>query len=98
MQDGVALTRSELEEAPRHSGRLLLEDWTEANLFGRPIRRARLVERRQGIGDVDLVAPLFEPQLVRVGDDRLTLVGHEVQPEGGVPHHVMQVWLVKPSS
>lgn len=96
MNDGIALTTSELLEAPRHNGRLLLEDWSESNLFGRPIRRSRLISNLQGIGDIDVVAPLFEPELVKVGDDRLTFVGHEVHVVDGTARHVMQVWLVKP--
>ncbi|MBK4734635.1 hypothetical protein [Noviherbaspirillum pedocola] len=96
MHDGMALTKTELLQAPRHNGRLLLEDWAESNIFGRPIKRARLISTLQGVGDIDVVAPLFEPQLVRVGDDRLTLVGHEVHAAGGGARHVLQVWLVKP--
>ena len=98
MREGVALSKAELLEAPRHSGRLLLEDWAESNLFARPIRRARLVSTFPSVGDIDVVAPLFEPNLIKVGDDRLTLVGHEIHAEGTVARHVVQVWLVKPSS
>lgn len=96
MHDGIALTKSELLAAPRHHGRLLLEDWSESYLFGRPVRRARLISNLQGIGDIDVVAPLFEPELVKVGDARLTFVGHEVPSIEGTVWHVMQVWLVKP--
>jgi hypothetical protein len=50
----------------------------------------------KGGADIDVVAPLFERELVRVGNDRLTLVGHEIHAAGGVPRHLIQVWLVKP--
>ncbi len=96
MQNGVALSREELLAAPRLAGDLVLEDWNEQNLFARAIRRARLVATLPGTGDIDVAAPLFDPELVKVKENRLTLVGHEIHAEGGVPRHVLQVWLVKP--
>jgi hypothetical protein len=97
MQNGVALSRAELLEAPRLTGQLVLEDCSEQNVFARTIRRARLVSTVQGTGDVDIAAPLFEPQLIKVRNNRMTLVGHEIHADAGVPRHVVQVWLVQPS-
>jgi hypothetical protein len=97
MQDGVALSRAELLEAPRLTGHLYLDDSPEQNVFARPVRWARLISTVQGTGDIDVAAPLFEPQLIKVRNNRMTLVGHEIHADTGVAHHVIQVWLVQPS-
>ena len=97
MSEGIALSKAELMNAPRHQGQLLVEDWADSNAFTRPIRRARLILPMQGIGDIDVVAPLFEPALVKVRDKRMTLVGHEIHAEGEITRHVFQVWLVRAS-
>lgn len=98
MRDGLALSRAELLEAPRLAGELVLEPWSEQNVFARPIKRARLISTLPGTGDIDIAAPLFEPELIKVRDNKLTLVGHEIHSENGIARHVLQVWLVKPSN
>ena len=97
MQEGVAFSRAELLAAPRLIGQLILDDCAEQNIFARPIRRGRLVSTVQGTGDVDIAAPFFEPQLIKVRNNRMTLVGHEIHADTGVARHVVQVWLVQPS-
>ena len=97
MHEGIPLSKAELIGAPRHQGQLLVEDWADSNAFARQIRRARLISLMQGVGDVDVVAPLFEPALIKVRDERMTLVGHEIHADKGVARHVFQVWLVRTS-
>lgn len=97
MHEGIPLSKGELNGAPRHRGQLLIEDLADANTFGRPIRLARLISPAQGVGDIDVVAPLFEPALIKVRDERMTLVGHEIHADKGVTRHVFQVWLVRTS-
>lgn len=96
MKDGVKLSREELETAERHTGNFTVEFWTEGNSFGRPIKRARLLSLAFG-PSYDVLPPLFEPDLLKVSDTRMTLRGFEINAEEGQAKQVAQEWLLKPA-
>lgn len=55
-----------------------------------------LFSNLQKVEDIDVVALLYEPQPVKVGDDRLTFVGHKEHAVDVTARQVRQVWLMKP--
>lgn len=95
MRDGRPLSRDELDSAPRLRGNLIIEFWVEGNVFKRPVQRARL--KGLGHGDPpDLVAPIFEPTLLKMTDDRMTLQGIQLLSSEGQVRQVIQEWMVRP--
>jgi hypothetical protein len=95
MKDGRQLSRDELETSERFTGNFVVEVWTEGNSFTRPIKRARLLSLTFG-PSYDLLPPLFEPDLLKVTDTRMTLRGFEINVEEGQARQVAQEWLLKP--
>jgi hypothetical protein len=91
MHEDSPLSKAELMGPPWHRGQLLVEDLADDNAFERPIRRARRISPTQGTGDIDVVTPLFEPALIKVRDERMTLVGDEIHAENGTTRRVFQV-------
>lgn len=96
MQDGRHLSRDELDGAPRLQGSLIVDTWVEGSVFKRPVQRARL--RGAGFGEPpDLLAPIFEPFLLKVTEDRMVLRGVQMLSGGGVTRQVVQEWMVRPA-
>lgn len=71
-RNGILLSREELQDAERHTGTLLVEDWVEGNLFGRPVRVARL-KPNLGSAQTASIPPLFEPVILKMTESRLVL-------------------------
>jgi hypothetical protein len=95
MFEGKRLSREELERAPRFFGNLVMDWWTEGNAFKRPIQRVRL----KGLGHgtpPDLIAPIFEPALEKVTDDRMVIRGVQVVAASGQTQQVAQEWMLRP--
>ena len=96
-RNGIVLTPEELADAPRQVGNLVVEDWQDG-AFGRPIRRARLLDMTISQAPRDIIPPLFDPQLVRMLDNQMVLHGYQihVDMETGVINHYVQVWMLRP--
>lgn len=95
MKAGQQLSRDELEASQRFTGNFVVDVWAEGNSFTRPIKRARLLSLEFG-PPYDLLPPLFEPDLLKVTDTRMTLRGFEINVEEGQARQVAQEWLLKP--
>lgn len=96
MKGGVQLSREELETSERFTGNFIVDVWTEGSSFTRPIKRARLLSVAFGPA-YDLLPPLFEPELLKVTETRMTVRGFEINVEDGQGRQVAQEWLLKPS-
>jgi hypothetical protein len=95
MSEGRSLSRDELDGAPRIHGNLVIEWWTEGNALKRPLQRARL--KGFGHGDPpDLVAPIFEPTIGKVTEDRMFIRGVQMISEAGTTRQVIQEWMLRP--
>lgn len=95
MLNGKALSRDEIDGAPRLRGELVVETWTEGSVFRRPVLRARLTGTGHG-EPPDLIAPMFEPTILRIGADRMAIRGVQLISLDGHSRQVIQEWLVRP--
>jgi hypothetical protein len=43
----------------------------------------------------DLLAPLFDPQLVRMTNTQMALHGYQIHAEGGTAVHYAQCWVLR---
>lgn len=96
-RDGVALSKHELSQAETHRGDLVIDEWGEGNAFNRTVRRARLLTTDHSV-QVDVLPPLFEPTLVKMTGQRMTLHGYQIHTWQGKAVHYAQVWLLKPTT
>lgn len=97
MRNGQPLSRNELYDAPRLAGNLFIAPWVDGSVFNRPVLRARL----QGLGHgdpPDLVAPIFDPAILHVSNDRMRLRGVQLVSAEGQTRHVVQEWMVRPAT
>lgn len=69
-------------------------------MFTRPIRQARLLELTIPQPPRDVIPSLFDPQLVRMLDNRMLLHGYQIyiDMESGATKHCAQVWVVRPAA
>jgi hypothetical protein len=94
-RNGVPLTPEDLEQEPRYTGNLIIEDWQQGGTFGRNVRQARLLDMKIPTAPRDLLAPLFDPQLVRMTNTQMTLHGYQINAEGGAAVHYAQSWVLR---
>jgi hypothetical protein len=94
-RNGVRLTPEELAQAPRYTGNLIVEDWLQGGTFGRAVRQARLLDMTIPQAPRDLLAPLFDPQLVRMTNTQMTLLGYQNHAEAGTGVHYAQGWVLR---
>ena len=66
----------------------------EGNVFKRPVRYARLMMQNHMI-PADIIAPLFEPTIIKMTTQQMTLVGYQIGSREGAPVHYMQSWAVR---
>lgn len=95
-REGVALSKLELSQAETYAGNLVINEWGEGNAFGRTVRRARLLTTDHSV-QTDILPPLFDPMLVKMTGQRMTLHGYQIHNWQGKAVHYAQVWLVKPT-
>ena len=95
--NGIVLTSEELADAPRYVGNLVVEDWPQGGTFGRFIRQARLLDMTIPATPRDIIPPLFEPQIVKMTDNQMTLHGYQihVDAETGAIRHYAQSWVLR---
>lgn len=96
-KDGVPLDKDGLAESPAHVGNLVIEDWVEGSTFKRPVRYARLLTETHMI-PADIIPPLFEPSIVKMTANQMTLVGYQIGTCDGATVHYMQSWAVRMTS
>jgi hypothetical protein len=90
--NGVALSLPALAKSENHVGNLVIQDGPASDTLGRVIRRARLLDPSVHTSHVDMVAPLFDPVLVKMTEKQMTLQGYQVQAENGTVVHYAQYW------
>ena len=59
-RNGAALTMEELVNAPPYIGNLVIEHWSQGDMFGRHIRQARLLEMAISQAPRDIIPSLFD--------------------------------------
>lgn len=91
---GVRLARSQWPTPVR--GQLEISDWDgRDNNFKRGVRQAQLWEVHPTIKR-PLIAPIFDPAILRTIDDGFLLCGIELQAIGQSVAEHMQVWMCRP--
>lgn len=75
----------------------MVEDWPQGGTHGRYIRQARLLDMTIPTMPRDLIPPLFEPQIVKMTDNQMTLHGYQihVDAETGSIRHYAQSWVLR---
>lgn len=96
-ENGVQLDKDALAEAPTHVGNLVIEDWIEGNAFKRPVRYARLLTETHNI-PADIIPPLFDPVVIKITANQLTMIGHQIGTRDGAAVHYLQSWAVRMTS
>lgn len=97
---GRRLSRAEIEAAEPVVGELLLRDRpSTSSSFRRTIRYADLVDRSIPSAPRSLRPPLFGPQLIRVTEQSMLLVGYEIDSDGSSDaiYDYAQGWLLRPA-
>lgn len=94
--NGVVLTPEQLADAPSHTGNLVVGAWTPASTFHRSIPQARLLDASITREPIDIIPPLFDPELVQMTDEQMRLQGYQIHVDAGcgVIHHFTQVWVL----
>ena len=95
--NGIVLTSDEFADAPRYVGNLVVEDWPQGSTFANYIRQARLLDMTIPNTPRDFMPPPFDPQIVKMTDNQLTLHGYQihVDAETGVIRHYAQSWVLR---
>jgi hypothetical protein len=95
-RNGVTLTAEEIAESPRYAGNLVIEDWHQGGRFGRFMRQARLLDMTIPTTR-DIIPPLFDPQLVKMTANQMTLQGYQIHadPATGATLQFLQCWVVR---
>ena len=92
----VPLSTLELSQPETHAGNLVTDEGGGGNVFNRTVRRAQLLTTDHNV-QVDILPPLFEPTLVKMTCQRMTLHGYQIHNWQGKAVHYAQVWLLKPT-
>jgi hypothetical protein len=95
--NGIVLTSEELADAPRYVGNLIVEEWPQVGASGRYLRQVRLLDMTIPGTPRDLIPPLFEPQIVKMTENQMTLHGYQinVDAETGAIRHYAQSWVLR---
>jgi hypothetical protein len=93
--NGIVLTSEEFADAPRYVGNLVVEDWPQGGTYGRFIRQARLLDMTIPSTPRDLIPPLFEPQILKMTENQMTLHGYQIHTETGTAVHYAQCWALR---
>ncbi|MFS0757516.1 hypothetical protein ABC383_22835 [Noviherbaspirillum sp. 1P10PC] len=72
-----------------HSVMRVIEDWLEGSTFKRPVRYARLLTDAHSI-PTDILPPLFEPVVVKMTANQMTLQRYQIGTRDGAAVHYMQ--------
>jgi hypothetical protein len=91
-RDGIALSLAELAKSENYVGNLIIQDGQSGNMINHTSRQARLLDTSAHPAHVDLVAPLFDPVLVKMTEKQMTLQGYQVHAESGAAVHYAQFW------
>jgi len=59
------------------------------------VRQARLFDMSIPQAPRDLLAPLFDPQLVHMTNTQMTLHGYQIHAEPGTAVHYAQCWALR---
>lgn len=94
---GVPIDKRLLGDAHVHSGNLVIDHWLEGSTFNMPVLRARLLSTAHGAA-ADVIAPLFNPCIVKMTNSQLTISGVEIVVHSGKSVHYSQSWLLKATS
>jgi hypothetical protein len=94
-RNGVVLAPDDLEQEPRYAGNLIIEDCHQVGMVRRATRQARLLDMSVPQAPRDLLAPLFDPQLVRMTNTQMTLHGYQIRAEDGTAVHYAQSWVLR---
>lgn len=93
---GRRLSRAEIEAAAPIVGDLAIHDIpAEGASARRAVRCAELIDPATAQVRRPLLRPLFDPQIVRVTEHSILLMGHELDPVDGVIHEHVQGWLLR---
>lgn len=93
-KDAAPIDKDALADIPAHVGNLVIEDWPEGSAFKRPVCYARLLTESHVI-PADIIPPLFEPTLIKMTANQLTLQGLQIGTRDGAAVHYMQSWAVR---
>lgn len=93
-KEGVLLDKDALAEAAPHVGNLVIEDWLDGSTFKRLVRYARLLTDARSI-PADIIPPLFEPTVIKMTANQMTLQGYQIGTRDGGTIHYMQSWAVR---
>lgn len=93
-KDGMLLDKDALAESAPHVGNLVIEDWLDGSTFKRPVRYARLLTETHLI-PADVLPPLFEPTVIKMTANQLTMQGYQIGTRDGAAVHYMQTWAVR---
>ena len=96
-KDGVPIDKDARAETPAHVGNLVVEDWLDGSTFKRPVRYARLLTDAHSI-PADIIPPLFEPVVIKMTANQMTLQGYQIGTRDGAAVHYMQSWAVRMTS
>jgi hypothetical protein len=89
--NSTVLLPEALTDAPCCVGNLVIEDWPQGGMFGRFIRKARFLEMTSPTTLRDIIPPLFEPQIVTMRENQMTVHGYQIHVDaetGAIRHHV----------
>lgn len=93
-KEGVALSKIEIAELQPHVGNLVIDDWVQGSNFNRAVRRARLLTTDHSV-EVDIIPPLFDPEIVKMTRGQMTLHGHQIYTWQEKAVHYAQVWVLR---
>jgi hypothetical protein len=95
--NSTVLLPEALTDTPCRVGSLVIEDWPQGGPFGRVICQARFLEMTSPTTLRDIVPPLFEPQIVTMKDNQMTVHGYQIHVDtetGAIRHHVRS-WVLR---
>lgn len=97
MAHGVRRPRDECRADPGIRGTLTVNDFAAENAEKRPLRMASLSEDYGMTVKRQIVAPLFDVELLRVTPKGMLLRGFQIAVEGTAPVHFAQEWWCEPA-
>lgn len=93
-KEGIVLTKLEIAELQPHVGDLVIDEWVQGSAFNRVVRRARLLTTDHSV-QVDIIPPLFDPQLIKMTRGQMILHGHQIHTWQEKAVHYSQVWVLR---